>query len=82
MLNILKQLTDFLLRAEEKEAERCDIPDENIEEWEQLVKEHLAHLKANGGNHPYQIEQLEDILQTIQNIKTIRQEKCASPEPK
>ncbi len=76
MLNILKSLTEFLLRHEEETGESCDIPDESIEDWVQTVEEEIRTLSGDPGAHRLRLEQLQAIARHLKQIQVIRARKC------
>ena len=76
MLNILKKIADWIVKNEEKSAEDCRIPDEIIEEWEEIVNEKLKRLEENNETTSAQYDMLKDIKQRIEEIKKIRANKC------
>lgn len=76
MLNILKSLTDYLLKMEEGEEESCAIPDESIDDWYDQVNAKLESLRTDPQQHQQRIEQLEDISEHLKRVKAIREQKC------
>jgi hypothetical protein len=44
MHHFLAKLADWLIEKEESDAERCDIPDEIIDEWLEILKERKKEL--------------------------------------
>lgn len=76
MLNILKTLTDYLLKMEEGEEESCAIPDESIDDWYDQVNAKLESLRTDPQQHQQRIEQLKDISEHLKRVKAIRQQKC------
>ena len=78
MLNILKTLTDYLLKMEQGEEESCAIPDESIDDWYQQVSEKLDTLRKNPQKHQMRIDQLEEISEHLKQVKSIREQKCHS----
>ncbi len=80
MLNILKTLTDYLLKMEEGEEESCAIPDESIDDWYQQVNDKLEMLRKDPELHKIRIEQLEEISEHLKKVKAIRDQKCHSGE--
>jgi len=76
MLNILKNMTDYLLQMEQREEESCAIPDESINDWYQQVIDELDALRKNPQQHQLRIEQLEDISAHLKQVLAIRANKC------
>lgn len=78
MLNILKTLTDYLLKMEQGEEESCAIPDESIEDWYRQVSDKLESLRKEPERHHMRIQQLEAISEHLKQVKAIREQKCHS----
>ncbi len=78
MLNILKALTHYLLQAEEREQESCDIPDENLVDWQEQVADELQCLRQRPDKHRERIEQLQEILSPLDRVIELRKRKCAA----
>ncbi len=78
MLNILKTLSDYLLKMEQGEEVSCAIPDESISDWYDQVSEKLEALRQKPERDQIRIAQLEDIQQHLQQVKAIREKKCRS----
>ncbi|GAX87869.1 conserved hypothetical protein [Lebetimonas natsushimae] len=76
MHRILSKLADWLIEKEEKEAERCDIPDEVIDEWLDILKTRREHLKKEGDTDSEEYEMLNDLIKKVTHIKEIRAKKC------
>lgn len=76
MLHILKKIADWILEHEEKAAEDCRVPDEIIEEWEEIVDEKLKRMEEHHKTNNPQYEMLKDIKQKIEEIKKIRAKNC------
>jgi len=76
MLNILKKIADWLVTHEEKAAEDCRVPEEIIDEWEEIVDEKLDYLEKHNKTNSSHYEMLKDIKQRIEEIRKIRQNKC------
>ncbi len=76
MLHILKKIADWLVEHEEKAAEDCKIPDEIINEWEEIVNEKLKRLEDINETNSAQYDMLKDIKQRIEEIKMHRAKEC------
>ena len=76
MLHILKKIADWLVTHEEKAAEDCRVPQEIIDEWEEIINDKLSYLEKHNKTNSSQYEMLKDIKQRIEEIKKIRQKKC------
>lgn len=76
MLNILKSLTESLLRHEEKLEESCDIPDESITDWLAQIDEEIQMLSTDPEGHRLRLEQLNTIHQHLEQVLAIRARKC------
>jgi len=76
MLNILKSLTGFLLRHEQRVETSCDIPDESIDDWARQVSDEIAALSGDPEEHHIRLEQLQAIQQHLATIQDIRDNKC------
>ncbi len=82
MEHILKKLADWIIEHEKKEALDCKIPDEIIEEWYDIVQERKRRMEENGGINSEQYEMLSDIEKKLQEIKSLREQKCHIPNKK
>jgi len=76
MLHILKKIADWLVVHEEKAAEDCQVPQEIIDEWEEIVDEKLSYLEKHKKTDTAQYEMLKDIKQRIEEIRKIRAKRC------
>ncbi len=76
MLHILKKIADWLVEHEEKATEDCKIPDEIINEWEEIVNEKLKKMEKHHKTNSEEYEMLKDIKQRIEEIKKHRAKEC------
>jgi len=76
MLNIMKRIADWLVTHEEKAAEDCKVPQEIIDEWEEIVDEKLDYLKKHNKTNSSHYEMLKDIKQRIEEIRKVRAKSC------
>ena len=76
MLNILKKIADWLVEHEEKMAEDCKLPDEIIDEWEEMVDEKIKRMEEHNKTNTAQYEMLKDIKERIEEIKAKRAKEC------
>ena len=76
MLNILTKIADWLVTHEEKAAEDCKIPQEIIDEWEEIVDEKISYLESNNKTDSSHYEMLKDIKQRIEEIRKVRANSC------
>jgi hypothetical protein len=75
MHRILSKLADWLIEKEESEAERCDIPDEIINEWLEILKARKKELKEEAA-HSEEYEMIKELLRKVEHIKELRKKKC------
>lgn len=68
MLNILKSLTEFVLKHEQDTEESCDIPDESISDWLKQVDDEIAALSARPEKHTVRLEQLKTIHDHLSKV--------------
>ena len=76
MLNILKKIADWLVAHEEKMAEDCKLPDEVVDEWEEIVDDRIKRMEENHKTDSMQYDMLKDIKQRIEEIKAKRAKEC------
>ncbi|WP_024789277.1 hypothetical protein [Lebetimonas sp. JH292] len=76
MHRILAKLADWLIEKEEKEAEKCDIPDEVIDEWLEILKERKKELKETAP-HSEEYDMIKELIKKVEHIKELRAKKCA-----
>ena len=76
MLHILKKIADWIVKNEEKAVEDCKIPDEIINEWEEIVNEKLKKMEKHHKINSEEYEMLKDIKQRIEEIKKHRVKEC------
>jgi hypothetical protein len=76
MHRILAKLADWLIEKEEKEAEKCDIPDEIIDEWLEVLKTRREHILKEYGENSEEYEMINDLIKKVEHIKELRAKKC------
>jgi hypothetical protein len=75
MHRFLSKLADWLIEKEESEAEKCDIPDEIIDEWLEILKARKKVLKEEAP-HSEEYEMVKELLKKVEHIKELRKKKC------
>ena len=78
MLNILKDFSHFLLKHEMAEAEKCDVPEENIKEWLQIIEQRKQQMAAKHGEQSKQYQMLLEIEKDLKQVEAIRQQRCST----
>jgi hypothetical protein len=76
MHTLLAKLADWLIEKEESEAEKCDIPDEIIDEWLDILKERKKHLVEEGNTDSEEYDMIKELIKKVEHIKKIRAKKC------
>ena len=76
MLNILKKIADWLVEHEEKMAEDCKLPDEVVDEWEEIVDDRIKRMEENHKSDSAQYDMLKDIKKRIEELKAKRKTEC------
>lgn len=76
MHHFLTKLADWLIKKEEKEAERCDIPDEIIDEWLDILKTRKEIIIKEHGENSEEYEMINDLIKKVEHIKELRAKKC------
>jgi hypothetical protein len=76
MHKILEKIADWLVEKEEKEAEKCDIPDEVVNEWLETLKARKKQALEVHGKNSEEYAMLKDLLKKVEYIKAIRKKKC------
>ena len=71
MHRILQKIADWLIEKEEKSTESCEIPDEIIEKWLEILKERKKHLNKNSEEY----FMIKDLIKKVEHIKKIKKEK-------
>jgi hypothetical protein len=76
MHRILAKLADWLIEKEENEAEKCNIPDEIIDEWLDILKERKKHLEEERDTDSEEYDMIKELIKKVKHIKEIRAKKC------
>jgi hypothetical protein len=76
MHRILEKIADWLIEKEEKTAEKCDIPDEVIDEWFEILKARKKEVLEVHGKNSEEYAMLKDLLKKIEKIRALRKKKC------
>ncbi len=76
MIHILQKIADWIVENEEREATKCTIPDEVIDEWLETIEEHKKRMQKNGKEKSEQYIMLQDLDKRVKEIEAIRQKKC------
>jgi hypothetical protein len=76
MHRILEKIADWLVEKEEKEAEKCDIPDEVIDEWLEILKARKKEALEVHGKNSEEYAMLKDLVKKVEKIKALRKKKC------
>ncbi|WP_024791740.1 hypothetical protein [Lebetimonas sp. JS138] len=72
MHTLLAKLADWLIEKEEKDAEKCDIPDEIIDEWLEILKERKKELKETAP-HSEEYDMIKELIKKVEHIKHLRE---------
>ena len=76
MVHILKKIADWIVENEKKEATKCTIPDEVIDEWLETIEDRKKRMQQNGMLKSEQYEMLTDLDEKVKEIEAIRKKKC------
>lgn len=76
MHRFLTKLADWLIEKEEKDAKRCDIPDEIIDEWLDILKTRKERIIKEHGENSQEYDMINDLIKKVEHIKKLRQKKC------
>jgi hypothetical protein len=76
MHTLLAKLADWLIEKEESEAEKCDIPDEIIDEWLDILKKRREHILKEAGKDSEEYDMIKELIKKVEHIKKIRAKKC------
>ena len=76
MVHILQKIADWIVENEEREATKCTIPDEIIDEWLETIEERKKRMQENGKETSEQYLMLQDLDKRVKEIETIRKKKC------
>ena len=76
MVHILKKIADWIVENEKKEATKCTIPDEVIDEWLETIEDRKKRMQQNGMLKSEQYEMLKDLDEKVKEIEAIRKKKC------
>ena len=76
MVHILQKIADWIVENEEREATKCTIPDEVIDEWLETIEDRKKRMEQNGMLKSEQYAMLQDLDKRVKEIEAIRQKKC------
>ncbi len=76
MVHILQKIADWIVENEEREATKCTIPDEIIDEWLETIEERKKRMQENGKETSEQYLMLQDLDKRVKEIEVIRKKKC------
>ncbi|WP_024790646.1 MULTISPECIES: hypothetical protein [unclassified Lebetimonas] len=73
MHTLLAKLADWLIEKEEKDAEKCDIPDEIIDEWLEILKKRREHILKEAGKDSEEYDMIKELIKKVEHIKHLRE---------
>ena len=76
MVHILQKIADWIVENEEREATKCNIPDEVIDEWLETIEEHKKRMQKNHKEKSEQYVMLQNLDKRVKEIEAIRHKKC------
>jgi len=76
MHRILEKIADWIIEKEEKDAENCDIPDDVVDEWLEILKQRKKSALEVHGKDSEEYAMLKDLIKKVEHIKALRKKKC------
>jgi len=76
MVHILQKIANWIVENEEREATKCTIPDEVIDEWLETIEDRKKRMEQNGMLKSEQYAMLQDLDKRVKEIEGIRKQKC------